>query len=256
MSNKIISNFIFLFLLMLSVSFTSSAMAHKSKKHKPLICIPEEERTKGQLQKDKFWNRYHRLSKLQQDCAMVEIEILQGEIIIDVECGNIPFGHISSGNTFLRNDSNKKAEVIKKIKKGDEILFVSETEGNKNWAFVTVSLGNKKCAQGFILAKFILKKEDGGIISSKELIDILEPSWKKKGKLILVDAEGNHTLKGVVGDGKIDKIIVNDEEEIILDDNSFKAQVFVPNDGIEVRIIGYKNNQIKKKLIFTIKVGN
>ena len=89
-----------------------------------------------------------------------------------------------------------------------------------------------------------------------ELIDILEPSWKKKGKLILVNAEGNHTLKGVVGDGKIDKIIVNDEEEIILDDNSFKAQVFVPNDGIEVRIIGYKNNQIKKKLIFTIKVGN
>jgi len=256
MNNKIISNFIFLFLLMLSVSFTSSAMAHKSKKHKPLICIPEEERTKGQLQKDKFWNRYHRLSKLQQDCAMVEIEILQGEIIIDVECGNIPFGHISSGNTFLRNDSNKKAEVIKKIKKGDEILFVSETEGNKNWAFVTVSLGNKKCAQGFLLAKFILKKEDGGIISSKELIDILEPSWKKKDKLILVNAEGNHTLKGVVGDGKIDKIIVNDEEEIILDDNSFKAQVFVPNDGIEVRIIGYKNNQIKKKLIFTIKVGN
>jgi len=75
--------------------------------------------------------------------------------------------------------------------------------------------------------------------------------YKKKGKLILVDAEGNHTLKGVVGDGKIDKIVVNDEEEVILDDNSFKAQIFVPNNGIEARIIGYKNNQIKKKLIFT-----
>ena len=48
----------------------------------------------------------------------------------------------------------------------------------------------------------------------------------------------------------------NAKEEIILDDNSFKAQVFVPNDGVEVRIIGYKNNQIKKKLIFTVKVGN
>ena len=53
-----------------------------------------------------------------------------------------------------------------------------------------------------------------------------------------------------------EKIIVNDEDEVILDDNSFKAQVFVPNDGIEVRVIGYKNNQIVKKLIFTVKVGN
>ena len=122
---------------------------------------------------------------------------------------------------------------------------------------IKVRLGKDECAEGFILAKFILLKDDlPPPPPTEELIDILEPSWKKKGKLILVNAEGNHTLKGVVGDGKIDKIIVNDEEEIILDDNSFKAQVFVPNDGIEVRIIGYKNNQIKKKLIFIIKVGN
>ena len=255
MNNKIISNFIFLFLLMLSVSFTSSAMAHKSKKHKPLICIPEEDRTAGQRATDKRWNYFHRLSKLQQDCAMVEIEKLKGEVGIKAKCGNIDFGHISSSKTNLYNDSNAKAEKIGKVKKGEELLFIKED--NKNWAFVKVRIGKDDCAEGFIKAKFILKKEvDSVLPDPTELIDILEPSWKKKGKLILVNAEGNHTLKGVVGDGKIDKIIVNDEEEIILDDNSFKAQVFVPNDGIEVRIIGYKNNQIKKKLIFTIKVGN
>ena len=254
MNNKIISNFIFLFLLMLSVSFTSNAMAHKAKKHKPLICISEEERTKGQLNTDKFWNRLHRLSKLQQDCAMVEIEKLKG--VPPVKCGNIRYGHISSANTSLRNDNKKNAEKIGKIKKGDELLYIQESDDDENWALVKVRLGKDDCAEGFILTKFILKKETGGVIPFKGLIDIEEPSWKKKGKLILVDAEGNHTLKGVVRDGKIDKIIVNDEEEVILDDNSFKAQVFVPNDGIEVRIIGYKNNQIKKKLIFTIKVGN
>ena len=230
-------------------------MAHKSKKHKPLICIPKEERTKGQLNTDKFWNRLHRLSKLQQDCAMLKIQELEGVPL--VKCGNIHYGHISSGSTSLRNDSNKKAEKIGKIKKGDGLLFISEAEGNKNWALVKVRLGKDDCAEGFILAKFILLKGDlPPPPPTEELIDILEPSWKKKGKLILVDAEGNHTLKGVVRDGKIDKIVVNDEVEVILDDNSFKAQVFVPNDGVEVRIIGYKNKQIKKKLIFTVKVGN
>ncbi len=260
MNYKIISNFIFLFFLIFVISFTTSAMAHevkKGKKHKPLICIPQDQLTKEQLRNQKFWNHWHRLTKNQQQCALLEITRLEGEIVLDVECGNISFRHVSSGNTFLRNDSNKNAEKIKKIKKGDEIVFVSEAAGNKNWAFVTVRIDNKKCAQGFMLAKFLLKKETDGPIDTKgELIDIQEPSWKKKGKLILVDAEGNHTLKGVVGDGKIDKIVVNDEEEVILDDNSFKAQIFVPNNGIEVRIIGYKNNQIKKKLIFTVKVGN
>ena len=239
---------------MLSVSFTSSALAHKAKKHKPLICIPQEERTKNQLSKDKFWNRYHRLSKLQQDCAMLKIEELEGVPI--VKCGNIHYGHISSANTSLRNDNKKNAEKIGKIKKGDELLFIQESDDDENWALVKVRLGKDDCAEGFILAKFILKKDTDGVISCKGLICIKEPSWKKKGKLILVDAEGNHTLKGVVRDGKIDKIVVNDEVEVILDDNSFKAQVFVPNDGVEVRIIGYKNKQIKKKLIFTVKVGN
>ena len=254
MYDKITVNFILIFVLLFSVTFTSSALAHTSKKHKPLICIPEEERTKGQRNTDRFWNNLHRLSKLQQDCAMVEIEKLKG--VPTVICGNIDYGHISSASTSLRNDNKKNAEKIGKIKKGDELLFIQESDDDKNWALVKVRLGKDDCAEGFILAKFILKKDTGGVISCNGLICIKEPSWKKKGKLILVNAEGNHTLKGVVRDGKIDKIVVNDEVEVILDDNSFKAQVFVPNDGVEVRIIGYKNNQIEKKLIFTVKVGN
>ena len=259
MSNKIISNFIFLFLLILSVSFTSSAMAHKKKNHKPTICIPEEERTKAQLSHDRTMNTwFHRLSKLQQDCAMIEIEILRGEVGTKAKCGNIPFGHISSAKTTLRNDSKKKAEEIGKIKKGNELLFISEAEGNKNWAFVKVRLGKDDCAEGFILTKFILQKpgEDTTIDVGTQLIMITEPKWKKANKLIVIEAEGSISLTGAVAEGKIDKIVINDEEEDIQSDNSFTALLFIPKSGAEVRIAGYKNDEIVKKLIFKIKVGN
>ena len=77
MYDKIIVNFILIFVLLFSVAFTSSALAHKKKNHKPLVCIPEEERSKSQLKHDKTMNWWHRLSKLQQDCAMLEIEKLK-----------------------------------------------------------------------------------------------------------------------------------------------------------------------------------
>ena len=158
MYDKFIANFIIIIVFLFSLTFTSSALAHKKKNHKPLKCIPEEERTPGQRQNDKCWNSIHRLSKLQQGCAMLEIEKLKG--VPQVKCGNIPFGHISSASTSLRSDSNKKAEKIGKIKKGDELLFISEAAGNKNWALVKARLGKDDCAEGFILTKLILQKAE------------------------------------------------------------------------------------------------
>jgi hypothetical protein len=256
MYDKIIVNFILIFVLLFSVAFTSSALAHKKKNHKPLVCIPEEERSKGQLQHDKIMNWWHRLSKLQQDCAMVEIEKLKG--VPQVTCGNISFGHISSASSSLRIDSNKKAEKIGKIKKGDELLFISEAAGNKNWALVKVRLGKDDCAEGFMLTKLILQKAEEDVIISvgTQLIMITEPKWKKANKLIVIDAEGSISLTGAVAEGKIDKIVINDEEESIQSDNSFTALLFIPKAGVEVRLVGYKNDEIVKKLIFKIKVGN
>ena len=259
MYNKILVNLILIFVLLFSIAFTSSALAHSSKKHKPTVCIPEEERTDKQLSRDKFVNFWmHRLSKLQQDCAMLEIEKLKGAVGTKAKCGNIPFGHISSTNTTLRNDSKKKAEEIGNIKKGDELLYISDAEGDKKWAFVKVRLGKDDCAEGFIETKYIQKKESGDNIinTGDQLITILEPQWKKINKLIVIKAEGTLSLTGAVAEGKIDKILINDEEEGIQDDNSFTAILFVPKSGSEVRIIGYKNEEIVKKLIFKIKVGN
>ena len=60
--------------------FSLNANAHPAKKHKPLVCIPKEERTEQQLSNQKTSNFMHRLSKQQQDCAMLEIEKQKKEI--------------------------------------------------------------------------------------------------------------------------------------------------------------------------------
>ena len=43
--------------------FSLSANAHPSKTHKPRVCIPPEERTKGQLQADKLPNYFFSSTK-------------------------------------------------------------------------------------------------------------------------------------------------------------------------------------------------
>ena len=106
--------------------------------------------------------------------------------------------------------------------------------------------------------KFVVKKdaEDTIVKVGPKLIEINEPKWAKEGKLILVDAEGTVSISGAIQEGKIDQIIINEEEEIINGDNTFTYLLFVPNSGAEVRIVGNKNGKKVKELIFTIKVGN
>lgn len=237
--------------------FSLSANAHPAKKHKPLVCIPEEERTKSQLSTQKTANWFHRMTKLQQDCAMLEIEKQRKKIEKIGElatCPSVPFNHLSSKdmNLFLKPD--EKSKILEKIKKEQEILFISEP--NQNWSYVSVKV-DESCIEGFVIAKNIIAKDDQDKSMSvgSSLISIIEPSWKVKNKLISIDAEGTVSLIGAVQEGKIDQIIVNEEEEDIQSDQSFSHLIFVPKSGAEVRIVGNKNGQKIKELIFKIKVG-
>lgn len=237
--------------------FSLSANAHPAKKHKPLVCIPEEERTKSQLSTQKTANWFHRMTKLQQDCAMLEIEKQRKQIEKIGElatCPSVPFNHLSSKdmNLFLKPD--EKSKILEKIKKEQEILFISEP--NQNWSYVSVKV-DESCIEGFVIAKNIIAKDDQDKSMSvgSSLISIIEPSWKVKNKLISIDAEGTVSLIGAVQEGKIDQIIVNEEEEDIQSDQSFSHLIFVPKSGAEVRIVGNKNGQKIKELIFKIKVG-
>ena len=237
--------------------FSLSANAHPAKKHKPLVCIPEEERTKAQLSTQKTANWFHRMTKLQQDCAMLEIEKQKKKIEKIGElatCPSVPFNHLSSKdmNLFLKPD--EKSKILEKIKKEQEMLFISEP--NQNWSYVSVKV-DESCIEGFVIAKNIIAKDDQDKSMSvgSSLISIIEPSWKVKNKLISIDAEGTVSLIGAVQEGKIDQIIVNEEEEDIQSDQSFSHLIFVPKSGAEVRIVGNKNGQKIKELIFKIKVG-
>ena len=237
--------------------FSLSANAHPAKKHKPLVCIPEEERTKSQLSTQKTANWFHRMTKLQQDCAMLEIEKQRKKIEKIGElatCPSVPFNHLSSKdmNLFLKPD--EKSKILEKIKKEQEMLFISEP--NQNWSYVSVKV-DESCIEGFVIAKNIIAKDDQdkSISVGPSLISIIEPSWKVKNKLISIDAEGTVSLIGAVQEGKIDQIIVNEEEEDIQSDQSFSHLIFVPKSGAEVRIVGNKNGQKIKELIFKIKVG-
>ena len=49
-------------------------------------------------------------------------------------------------------------------------------------------------------------------------------------------------------------MIINEDEEIINDDNTFNYVTFVPKGGSEVRIIGSKNGKKVKELTFKIKL--
>ena len=243
-----------------SIFENKEAFAHKAKNHKPIVCIPEEERTSAQRKTDKFWNFQHRLSKLQQDCAILEIEKkkkeleakeseieakeseikdLQDEIGGLADCGDIPFNHKASANAKVYQKPNSKSKVVSNVKKGQEMLFIAPSQENKSWYYVKI----KKAG------------EDKVVKVGPKLIEINQPSWAEEDKLILIDAEGTVSITGAIQDGKIDQIIINEEEEIINGDNSFTFLLFVPSSGSEVRIIGNKNGKKVKELTFKVKVG-
>lgn len=265
MENKIksISLNLFLILSLILIFNFSDVFAHKKKNHKKMICIPEEERTEGQKNSCKFQLFIHRLCKLDQDCAIIKLEEAQKEIqgLEDrlggvADCGDIPFNHKSNADTTVHKRPNADAEVVSKVEKGQKLLFFAPSETNKNWYYVKVKKG-KNCADGYIKQKFVVKRdaEDTVVKVGSKLIEINEPRWVEEGKLILVDAEGTVSISGAIQEGKIDQILINEEEEIINSDNTFTYLLFVPNSGSEVRIIGNKNGKKVKELIFTVKVG-
>ena len=270
MKNKISSLLItlILFSTVIFIFSIDNASAHKaknSKKHKPTVCIQESERTKRQLQNDKFWNNQHRLSKLQTDCLIVikekfgdELKALEDRLSGIAECGETKFfQHKASDDTKLYRKPDAKSMVIAEVKKDDELLFHYPSEKDKNWYYVKIHKG-KACTDGYIDRQFVAKKEDVDepvLVDPNKLIEIKYPNWAKEDKLILVDAEGSVSITGAVQEGKIDEIIINEEEEIINSDNSFTYIMFVSSGGAEVRIIGKKNGKKVKELIFKVKVG-
>ena len=283
MKNKILSNLIKFLLIFILCS--STAMAHKSKKHAPgskfdpVVCIPPEERTQAQKTSDNLANNlFHRLSKLQQECAIFKIQQLETGLddatttitAITAEneqltqslenaalCSDISFNHKSKKGTKLFAKPSSKSNKVADVKSGADLLYVSDSSSQKKWSFVLLKNG-KKCNPGYIQKEFISKKNEVIKKAPKEvkadLISITKPNWTKKEKLIIVPASGFITIKGFVDTNKIDQIIVNEKERQINNDDTFSFNIRVKDAGSEVRIVGNKKGQTKKTITFLIKV--
>ena len=283
MISKISSNLIKFLLIFILCS--STAMAHKSKKHapgsdfNPIVCTPEDERSKSQISHDKMVNNlFHRLSKLQQDCALYDIEQLKigqsqlEQLLREIEeaknklekelenaaiCGDINFNHKSKKATKLFAKPSSKSNKVADVKSGADLLYVSDSSSQKKWSFVLLKT-DKKCSPGYIQKEFISKKNEVIKKAPKEvkadLISITKPDWSKKEKLIFVPASGFITIKGFVNTSKIDQIIVNEKERQINNDDTFSFNIRVKDAGTEVRIVGNKKGQTKKTMTFLIKV--
>ena len=283
MKNKILSNLIKFLLIFILCS--STAMAHKSKKHAPgsnfdpVVCIPDEEKNGGQKQKDWIANNvFHTLSKLQEACAIFKIQQLENGLdeattTIDAItkendkltqslenaalCSDISFNHKSKKGTKLFAKPSSKSNKVADVKSGADLLYVSDSSSQKKWSFVLLKNG-KKCNPGYIQKEFISKKNEVIKKAPKEvkadLISITKPDWSKKEKLIFVPASGFITIKGFVNTSKIDQIIVNEKERQINNDDTFSFNIRVKDAGTEVRIVGNKKGQTKKTMTFLIKV--
>jgi len=250
---------IFLGIFFFSILLLTGADAHPAKKHKPRVCIPEEQRTPFQLNKQKFANFFmHSLSKLQQDCALIEIE-KQKKIIADAGeaaiCPKIPFAHRSSRKTNLHLEANDKSKVSSVIEKNQEMLFISEA--NKKWNYVTIR-AQDKCIDGYIRAKYTVTKgaKDTVVSVGPKLLSIIQPDWKIENKLITINAEGTVSIVGAVEEGKVDQVLINGEDESIQSNNTFSHLLFVSSDGAEVRIVASNKGKKVKELIFKVQVGN
>ena len=255
----------------------ASAHLINGKKHKPIRCVLPEDRDILTKQYCKQMLKNHRLCRAEEHCALLRIEKLkenvddankvitetkqklnatEKELLGTATCGDLVFNHKANKKTSLYILPDKKSKKVADIEKNKDLLFISPSSKNKNWYFVKIQKENT-CADGFIEQKFVVKKagEDTIVKVGPKLIEINQPSWAQEDKLILIDAEGTVSITGAIQEGKIDQIIINEEEEIINSDNSFTFLLFVPSSGSEVRIIGNKNGKKVKELTFRVKVG-
>ena len=119
--------------VILSIIFLFSSNnlnAHPSKNHKPMVCILEEDRTKAQKNNCKTLLFFHRLCKLDQDCAILKLEDQKKEIkgLEDrlggvADCGDIPFNHKSNADTTVHQKPNADSDIVAKVKKKSKIII-------------------------------------------------------------------------------------------------------------------------------------
>ena len=242
-------------------------------KHRPIVCLLEQDRSWVQKALCKDARKKHRLCKIDEHCAIINLEVQQ-KIIDDLEkkigdgstvnCSSLSFSHVALSNASVFQEPSGNSKVIKKVKKGQEISFIGSTD-KKNWIIVVPK--DKTCTVGYINEKNIGLSTGSAAsnvskapkIEKDTNIEITYPKWKTKNKLIVLDQDGFFEVDGFVNkELGINKVIINydgnDEEMILGSDGSFNASLQIENT-LDVRITSYKGKkQIGNVLTFKIEV--
>ena len=247
---------------------TTSAKKDTSKAKLKVKCIPEEERTRGQITWCKFLSERFtppRICKLDVDCLRVNTERteeenrrLESEINKQAICAHFSYKHIAKSNTFLLQEPKEESLQVIKIKKGDEISFMQRVEDNQSWMLVAT----KNCDQGYVNEKFVRGRDDieeppknGEDLKPGEIIRLTSPEWSKTNKLITVPSSGFFDIEGKVSKS-VDQITLNDEDLIIENDRTFSETLLIKNEDLDIRIIAYKDGELLGKLTFIVKTKN
>ena len=241
--------------------------------HDPITCKLESDRDWWERFSCKEKTKYHKLCKLDQQCAILKLEeqqkkidILAGKIenAVPVNCNSLTFSHVALNNASVYQKPSGNSKVIKNVKKGQKISFIGSTD-KKGWIIVVPK--DKLCTVGYINEKNIGLSTGSAASNVSEApkikkdtnIEITYPKWKTKNKLIVLDQDGFFEIDGYVNkDLGINKVIINydgnDEEMILGSDGSFNASLQIENT-LDVRITSYKGKkQIGKVLSFKIEV--
>ena len=264
-----------LFISLITISFffvTNVAHSHKidGKEHEPITCKLESERNFVERFICKQAQKSHRLCKLDEHCAILDLEKQQKKIDeletnisknTPIDCKNLTFSHVALNNTSLFQNTSTKSTVIEKIKKGQRISFVGSTD-KKGWIIVVPK--GEVCKIGYInemniglSTKTTTEKKEAPKL--KDNIKITYPKWKKVNELIVLQSSGFFEIDGFVNkDQGINKVIINydgnDEEMILGSDGSFNGSLQIEN-SLDVRITTFKNEkQIGKALVFKVEV--
>ena len=276
MKIKVVNKFSFLLALFFFSFFSFIDLkAHTNwkilhKPHPPITCKLQEDRSWEEKIHCKQMLEVHKLCKLDQRCAIVNLEKLKNELAAleakiknedPIACKSLNFAHVALDDAPIFKDTSGNSKKINSVKKGQKISYVGNTD-KEGWVIVVPQ--DKICKLGYINESYIglatkasvAKKEAPKIKSN---IEITYPKWKKVNELIVLDSSGFFEIDGFVNkDQGINKVIMNydgnDEEMILGSDGSFNGSLQIEN-SLDVRITTYKNEkQIGKALVFKVEV--
>ena len=120
---------------------------------KQRVCIPESDRTQGQISQCKLLKAVGIVCRLDLDCLITKKEDAEKQVIGQAECSALAANHTIVNNTSLLKEAREGSKKIVSLKKGDKVTLLSrlDQEGLSGWYLIFT----KNCETGFLPEKVV-----------------------------------------------------------------------------------------------------